>query len=225
MRAVGGLEEAAFGAVGAGEGALDVAEERRLDQGLGDGAAVDGDHLLVAARAVGVDEARAQLLAGARLALDQHRHRARGDGTRALEQHLHGRAAADDARFVGGGGRRRSGEVGDSPVGGAQDLRDVLHGDLERQVHIAQTVLAGGVDEVRVVAGLGQQQPHRRHGRSAGAEVEGQLDLGAVFGAHRLDGVDGGLVDGGVVDRARELDGADLEGRARRRCERRSHAA
>ena len=58
---------------GAGEGALLVAEQDRLDQVLGHGAAIDRDERLGAARALAVDGARDQLLADAGFALDQHR--------------------------------------------------------------------------------------------------------------------------------------------------------
>jgi hypothetical protein len=56
----------------AGEGALDVAEQLRLDQVLRNRTAVHRHQRLAPARAGGVDGARQQLLAGAAVAMDQH---------------------------------------------------------------------------------------------------------------------------------------------------------
>ncbi|MCY1233227.1 hypothetical protein D9M72_457600 [compost metagenome] len=67
------LELAAPVVAGAGEGALLVAEQFGLEQAVGNRAAVDRDERLVGARAVGVDHLGHQLLAGAALAVDQHR--------------------------------------------------------------------------------------------------------------------------------------------------------
>ena len=93
--AVGELELALLGGVGAGEGALDVAEELGLDQGLRQGGAIDGDEAPPRAFREPVQGARHQLLAGAGLAQDQHR----GVGRRGLPHQLedlgHGRRAAD----------------------------------------------------------------------------------------------------------------------------------
>ncbi len=66
--AVGHLEQAALGADGAGERAARVAEQLGLEQRLGQRRAVDRHERRVGARRVGVDGARDQLLAGARLA-------------------------------------------------------------------------------------------------------------------------------------------------------------
>src|SRR5713226_1271730 len=56
-----------------GERAALVAEQLRLEEGLGKGGAVDGHERLGVARALRVERARDQLLAGAALAGDQHR--------------------------------------------------------------------------------------------------------------------------------------------------------
>ena len=71
--AVGDFEEALLGGDGRGERALDVAEERGLEQLRGHGAGVDGDEGLVFARRVGVDGLGDELLAGAAFALNQNR--------------------------------------------------------------------------------------------------------------------------------------------------------
>ena len=73
-RAAGGqLDLARLGLAGVGEGALLVAEQLRLQQLLGDGRAVDLDEGPVAPRAAVVEPVREQVLAGAALALEQHR--------------------------------------------------------------------------------------------------------------------------------------------------------
>ncbi len=80
----------------AGEGAALVAEELGLEQVARDGGGVDGDEGRVAARAVAVQRARHQLLAAARLAVDQHggvRVREPADGAEDL---LHRRRLAED---------------------------------------------------------------------------------------------------------------------------------
>ena len=69
--AVALLELADPPAVGAGEGALLVAEQLALQQVLGDGGAVDGQERRLGPQAVLVDGAGDQLLAGAALAGDQ----------------------------------------------------------------------------------------------------------------------------------------------------------
>ena len=77
--------EAALPPIGrAGEGALLVAEDFALEQRLGNRGAVDGDERKAGARAQLVDGLRDQLLAGARLAGDEHRRR----GRRRLLDHL-----------------------------------------------------------------------------------------------------------------------------------------
>ena len=64
----------------AGERAARVPEELRLEQVLGDRAAVDRDEPVRAARAGVMDRARDDLFAGARLAGDEDRARCRRDG-------------------------------------------------------------------------------------------------------------------------------------------------
>ena len=61
-----------FEAIGGGECALHVAEERGLQQFRRHGAGVDGDKWLVAARRVGVNGLGDEFLAGAAFALDEH---------------------------------------------------------------------------------------------------------------------------------------------------------
>ena len=89
-RAVGGLLEVAFaGADRTGEGAFLVAEELGFDQGLGNGAAGDGDERLLGARAEVVNGAGDQLLAGAAFAGDEHGGIEIGDAADELVNALH----------------------------------------------------------------------------------------------------------------------------------------
>ncbi len=69
---VGLLEFARLALVGAGEGALLMAEQRRFEHVLGNGGAVDRDEGLAGTGRVAVDETGQLLLAGAALATDQH---------------------------------------------------------------------------------------------------------------------------------------------------------
>ena len=80
----------------AGERAALVAEELRLDERLGDRAAVDDEERLVAPVARLVDRARDALLAGAALARDEHRGPGAGDALRQLEDAAHRLGAEDD---------------------------------------------------------------------------------------------------------------------------------
>ena len=70
---MGELEVAHVAAFGASEGAALVSEELALDQRVGDRAAVDAHQPVGGAVAVAVDRADHEALAGARLAVDQHR--------------------------------------------------------------------------------------------------------------------------------------------------------
>ena len=80
---------------GAGEGALLVAEQLRLDQILGDRRAVDLDERALGARTPVVQGVGDELLAGAVLALDEHVGVARRHGVHQLEQLAHHLALAD----------------------------------------------------------------------------------------------------------------------------------
>ena len=67
--AVGALEKAGLGLAGVGEGATLEAEELGLEQGFGDGGAVDADEGALATGAFPVDQARNEPLPGAGFAL------------------------------------------------------------------------------------------------------------------------------------------------------------
>ena len=98
--ALGELEPAFLALLGAGEGALLVAEELRFDQAVGQRRAAHLDERLVRARRVVVDGVRDQLLAGARLAANEHRGVGRGHLRHLLVHLAHRPARADDAREV-----------------------------------------------------------------------------------------------------------------------------
>ena len=95
---VRGLEPAGPVVDGAGERALDVAEQLALEQALGQGAAVDADVRAGVARAEVVDGAGDQLLAGPGLADDQDAGARRGDLVGDPVHLRHRRTGADDSR-------------------------------------------------------------------------------------------------------------------------------
>src|SRR5688572_20348511 len=96
QRAVIRQLEAPFAAVGrAGERALLVPEDLALEQRLRNRRAVDRHERLLGARAQLVDRLGDELLAGARLAPDQHRRRRRGGLLDDLVDLAHARTAAD----------------------------------------------------------------------------------------------------------------------------------
>ena len=98
--AVGDFEEALLGRDGRSERALDVAEERGLEQLRRHGAGVDGHKGLVAARRVGVNGLGDELLAGAAFALNQNRGAAGRDLRHQVEDAQHDLALAHDVGEV-----------------------------------------------------------------------------------------------------------------------------
>src|SRR5687768_6188026 len=74
------------------EGSLFVTKKLRLEQRLGNRAAVERDERLVTARALLMHRARDQLLAGARLTQHQHGEARSGDGAHLLDDARHVRA-------------------------------------------------------------------------------------------------------------------------------------
>ena len=95
--AVGLLEAADALAIGAGEGALLVSEQLRLEQRLGKRRAVHLDEVPRRAMRVVMDRAGDELLAGARFAADQHRRVALRHLAHDAEHALQRIARADDA--------------------------------------------------------------------------------------------------------------------------------
>ena len=87
--AVGLREEAGAARGGAGERALDVAEQLGVGEVGGQRGAVEADERLVRARRLRVEELGDELLAGAGLAAHEHGDVARGDAAGGLEQAAH----------------------------------------------------------------------------------------------------------------------------------------
>jgi hypothetical protein len=109
--ALGERDAAAPAARRARERAAHVAEQLALQQRLGDGAAVHRDERARGARRAAVDEAREHLLAGARLALQQHRRVARRDALARPHDGGHRRAfAMDDGGRGAGVGEAQRGD-------------------------------------------------------------------------------------------------------------------
>ncbi len=95
---VGEIEHPLLGIDGAGEGALDVAEQRRLEEIRRKISGVDRDERSIRSRRVRVDRARDEFLAGPALALDENRRAARCRLDDQIEDLPHLRALADDVR-------------------------------------------------------------------------------------------------------------------------------
>ncbi len=97
QRAPGGpLEVSAVAVEGPGEGPPLMAEELRGRDARLDRGHVDGDPRLVGAPARPVDRVRDQLLAGAGLSAEQHRHRERGHPRDVAAKPAHGCAVTDE---------------------------------------------------------------------------------------------------------------------------------
>ena len=90
------LDQAVPGLVGAGEGAPDMPEEGALDEGFGQGGAVDHDEIPVGPGAVLMDGPGEQLLARARFPRDQDVGVARGRLGQRVQAGPELRAVADD---------------------------------------------------------------------------------------------------------------------------------
>jgi hypothetical protein len=109
----GRLDERALAlAIRAGERAADVAEQLRVDQVLGDRGAVDRHERPVRARRRVVHRPRRELLAGARLALDQDGRLGRSRELEHREQLAHRDAGADHRPEPGPLRRRHRRRVG-----------------------------------------------------------------------------------------------------------------
>ena len=103
--AVGPLELADLLAHGAGERALLVAEQHRLDELLRDRREVHGDERAIGRLALAMQAPREELLAGAALAQDQDGRRKARHATDEVDDFVHGAARPDDEltlRGVGG---------------------------------------------------------------------------------------------------------------------------
>ena len=102
--AVGLLEAAAAQRVGAGERALLVAEQLRLQKIRGERRGIERDEGLAGARTVAMQGARHEFLAGARFAGDQHRHAGAGQPADRAKHLLHGGRLAEKLGDAAPGG-------------------------------------------------------------------------------------------------------------------------
>ena len=184
--AVGHLEAAAAALGGAGEGALGVAEELALEEGGGDGGAVEGDEGAVGAGAPAVDRAGEALLAGAGLAEEEHGGVGDGDlaGLGGEGPDLRALGALEDAVDLGLG------------VELAGVLLFLLAQALEGEALFG--VLEGEAEDLAV--GLDELDDGLRVGLAGGA-VEGHDAEGAAGG---VEGDDHAGVAGGEVEHAVE---------------------
>src|SRR5436309_162281 len=103
------LEQAGLVAARPGKGAADVTEELGLEEGLGDGRAVDADECLARARAGAMNGARDHFLPGAALTGDEHGGVVLSDARHERQCLAHRRAFNDETALGGSGGQLRSG--------------------------------------------------------------------------------------------------------------------
>ena len=142
--AVALLELADAAAVGAGEGALLVAEQLAFQQVLRDGGAVEGQERCFAPGAVLVDGPGDQFLAGAALAGDQHGDVLGRDAADGLVHLAHGRAGAENgALHVGVCGRLGDDGRFAHPPGHFERLAD--HSTQLLQVERLEQVVVGAL--------------------------------------------------------------------------------
>ena len=185
MPALGELDLADAVVDGAGERAALVAEELALEERVREGGAVDGDEAAALALALEVDGARRELLAGARLAVDEHRGvvlRQHADG---LEDLVHRLVAAHHV-----GERVAVGELAAEVV------------DLVEEAPLLEDLL-GGEEDLLLLEGLGDVV--------AGALLDG---LDRAFDAGVAGDHDDVEVGPAVADLARQADAVgarDLE--------------
>jgi hypothetical protein len=191
--AVGADEGSGAGGARTGEGALHVPEELALEEGLREGAAVDGDEGLVAPRGEVVDGAGGELLAGSGLAFEEHGDVAvggeleHGEGLAHHQALAHQLAAAARAR---GGDLQRAGDGDDAHEAAAE-----LERGPERDAGLVDVgaLVEGAVGGV--VVGEGEAPGGGPHGDvAAGDAVVGEAELAGGVGA---DG------DGAVGERER----------------------
>jgi hypothetical protein len=189
-RAAPGLdEEPGAVAARAGERAAQVAEELALEERLRDCGAVLDEERRVALGAPLVDRARDDLLARARLALDEHRHAAPRRPQRQVEDRPHARRGGDEGLPALRLGGRRPGAVAvESGEHGAADRRPHEHGQALEPVGVARQVLGGaelqggdrqllgagrGDGDERQLAACGTQRPHDRRALRVGQDEVG----------------------------------------------------
>lgn len=144
------LELADALSIGAGEGALLVAEQLAFQQRFGNGGAIDGEKMPMRAFAVMVNSASHQFLARAALAQNQHRDILRRDAANALVHLLHrGTTANELIRTIPGdrarvGHRRRDTHELADIEGSCDDFAQTRR--IERLEHIFISAQTHGID-------------------------------------------------------------------------------
>jgi hypothetical protein len=202
------LELADATARGAGEGTGLVAEDFAVHQRLGQAGAVDGHEAALPARAVFMQAARHQVLAGARFAVDHHVGRRAGQRAHQLAHALHRGRSSDQAGLDAGPAFQlaaqrlhldrqlalvgRAPHDGDQMLGGAGLLDEVVGAPLHRAHRHGDVAVAGDEDDGQLgvepaqfglpVDATHAAQPHVAH------------DHGRHTGPHRLAGRFDGLV-------------------------------
>ncbi len=156
--ALGRLEEARAGLERPGERALLVAEELALEEGLGEGRAVDREERAPRPRRGAVEGAGQHVLADARLAEDEDREEPLRGAAGLLVEGAHGGLAHDNVvvagRGLGGGRRRRAAHHGDgrAEVDAIPDgERGALPGEAAQDEGGAALPALGGAGEVGAV--------------------------------------------------------------------------
>ena len=205
------LEAAGARGHGAGERAAHVTEELRLEQRLGDGAAVDRHEPLRAPRAVVMNGVRDELLAGAGFAGDEDRAARLRHRLEQREQLLHRGALADDAlelvplfELLA-----QVGVLGAQPAlleRGVDDVQQLV--ELERLLDEVARAALDGLDGVlhRAVAGDDDADDVGidgaglvEHRGAVGAAAQPEVGDDDVEGERR-EAVDGLFARGGLLD-------------------------
>ena len=159
-----------------------MAEQFRFDEIFRDGGHVEGDEVLVGARAVLVQGVGDQLLAGAALAVDQHRDAGarQPDGAEHL---LHGRRLADDLRAAG--------RILLACLAFGALLLEVILGAAHQGYRLVDVERFGQVFEGTALVGVDRAVEIR----VGGHDDDGQIGLAAMDLLKQAEAVDAGHAD------------------------------
>ncbi len=210
--AVGLLEASLASRLGPGEGPALVAEQLGLQQVAGDGGHIQRNEGLVRPRAVSVQGAGDQFLAGAGLAVDQHRDVGAGQAPYGPVDLLHGRGLTDDVGSDGGGRGGRglflAAATGTTDLihrlVQVEGLGQVLEGPTVKGGYRALQVRVGGHDDHRQGRVAGVDLTQQVQAVDAGHADVGEDDIGhvALQGLHDPHAVgEGGHVQFGLAQR------------------------
>ena len=200
---------------GAGEGALLVAEQDRLDKVVGDRAAIDGDERFGLAFAAAVDGAGEQFLADAGFALDQDRDGGGGGLLRGAQHGRHGLAAGDDV----GEGQPALAAVADAlqlalqragvervaqrhlqPLDADRLDHEILGAGAHRRHYIVDAAMGGLHDHGNGEAGFADPRQHAHAVEAGHHQIQHHgVDDGRVGGGQGGDGRVAGIDDDGLI--------------------------